>query len=212
MKKVRKWKKGTALLLAALLSIPVYAVNPLPTNAAEREVRTVNINIDNDLGIKNPEIPQNDTDEWKGDKVVFGVDCYITGKPIIFRVLDKKTSDFGVAGATTMFLDCDSVLHAYAFDDSGTSNVWETSPLRKELHLRFLHCFSEKENAAIYNSQNPSSHESWEMTWEDVTYGKLSPDGEKFFILDAREAEHEAYGYLHKDFFFLSIPFFRHYA
>ena len=66
MKKVRKWKKGTALLLAALLSIPVYAVNPLPANAAEREVRTVNINIDNDLGIKNPEIPQNDTDEWKG--------------------------------------------------------------------------------------------------------------------------------------------------
>ena len=53
MKKVRKWKKGTALLLAALLSVPVYAVNPLPANAAEREVRTVNINIDTSQGHSN---------------------------------------------------------------------------------------------------------------------------------------------------------------
>ena len=88
MKKVRKWKKGTALLLAALLLVPVYAVNPLPTNAAEREVRTVNINIDNDLGIKNPEIPKATTDEWKGDKVVFG---NFIGNPIEFRVPVAKS-------------------------------------------------------------------------------------------------------------------------
>ena len=173
-----------------MLSIPVYAVNPLPANAAEREVRTVNINIDNDLGIKNPEVPKAATDEWKGDKVVFG---NFIGNPIEFRVLDIKTSDFG---STTMFLDCDSTYGDVMFnpDTSDVSNVWQDSPLRKMLNGNFLNYFSDKEQAAIYNSQNPSSHESWEETWEThPAYGKLHPDGDKIFILDAREAEHEAH-------------------
>ena len=121
------------------------------------------------------------------------------GNPIEFRVLDIKTSDFG---STTMFLDCDSTYNDVKFnpDTSDVSNVWQDSPLRKMLNGNFLNCFSDKEQAAIYNSQNPSSHESWEETWEThPAYGKLHPDGDKIFILDAREAEHEAYGYFHTD-------------
>ncbi|MGP1349667.1 MAG: hypothetical protein ACTTK0_08510 [Stomatobaculum sp.] len=115
MKQIERWRGGAALLLGALLSLPLSAVQPMTVHAAGREVRSVNVSIGDELGIANPEPPQNDTDEWKGDRVIFGEHG---GNPITFRVLDKKTTDFG---GTTMLLDCDSILYDRAFNETTAS-------------------------------------------------------------------------------------------
>ncbi len=192
--KVEKWRGGAALLLAALLSLPVSAGNPT-TAYAMAVRRTVNLNIEGFL--KRPELPADIASSWEGDKVVFGE---YEGSPILFRVLDPRTTDFG---GTTMLLDCDSILYDRAFNEytiASPCNVWRDSRLRDELNGSFLDSFTDGEKAAIHESRNPSSHESWEETWESLNYGKLSSGGDKIFVLDASEVEHEAYGYSHTDY------------
>lgn len=192
MKRAKEWRRGAGLLLSALLVFPIFAEKPDAVYAAEREVRTVNVNIANDLGMRNPRVPGSTADAWEGDKVRFG---QYGGNPLTFRVLDKKTRDFG---GETMFLDCDAILYNQKFDAAG-SVVWESSSLQKELNTSFLgSSFSMREQGAIYQSQDPAAHKAWEQgeggTW---VYGALPSGGNKIFALDVREAEHEAYGYSH---------------
>ena len=189
MNQMRKWNKRTALLFAAALSLS--AVPSLTAQAAGREVRSVNVNIGNDLGIQNPTPPQNGL-SWDGDRVLFGS---YRPNPIPFRVLDKKTTDFG---GTTMFLDCDIILEDKKFDEhrATPSNVWKDSSLQHYLNGEdgLLRNWDSAEQAAIHLSKDPSSHALW-PAWEQLNYGRLSGAGDKLFLLDAREAQHPAYGY-----------------
>lgn len=190
MNRMRKWNKRTALLFAAALSLS--AVQSLTAQAAERELRSVNVNIGNDLGIKNPEKPQDGP--WEGDRILFGQQ---RANAIPFRVLDKKTTDFG---GTTMFLDCDIILEDKKFNElrATPSNVWKDSSLRRYLNneeIGLLSTFQPEEQAAVHLSKDPSSHAQWPETWNGLSYGRLSDAGDKLFLLDAREAQHPAYGY-----------------
>lgn len=189
MNRMRKWNKRTALLFAAALSLS--AVQSLTAQAAERELRSVNVNIGNDLGIQNPEAPQDGP--WEGDRILFGEK---TADAIPFRVLDKKTTDFG---GTTMFLDCDIILEDKKFDElrATPSNVWKDSSLRSYLNNEergLLSTFRPEDRAAIHLSKDPSSHADW-PAWIQLKYGRLSGAGDKLFLLDAREAQHKEYGY-----------------
>lgn len=190
MNQMRKWNKRTALLFAAALSLS--AVPSLTAQAAGREVRSVNVNIGNDLGIKNPTPPQ-DGLPWEGDRVLFGQQ---RADAIPFRVLDKMTTDFG---GTTMFLDCDIILQKYEFNKNRAtpSNVWKDSSLRRYLNEEdgLLSTFRPEERAAIHLSKDPSSHAQWPEKWGGLNYGRLSDAGDKLFLLDAREAQRPAYGY-----------------
>lgn len=62
--------------------------------------------------IKNPVIPESAGDMWRGDYVYFGT---YEGEPILFRVLDKASDDFG---GNTLFLDSNCVLYYEQFDTS----------------------------------------------------------------------------------------------
>lgn len=193
MNRMRKWNKRTALLFAAALSLS--AVPSLTAQAAERELRSVNVNIGNDLGIQNPEAPQDGP--WEGDRILFGEK---TANAIPFRVLDKKTTDFG---GTTMFLDCDIILEDKKFDElrATPSNVWKDSSLRSYLNNEErgpLSTFRPEDRAAIHLSKDPSSHADW-PAWIQLKYGRLSGAGDKLFLLDAREAQHKEYGYSDTD-------------
>lgn len=54
--------------------------------------------------------------------------------------------------------------------------------------------FSRVQMSALINNYN-DSHKDWEETSGDLGYAGL--DGEKLFLLDAREIEHEGYGFSH---------------
>lgn len=190
MKQMNRLRRFGVSLFAAALSLS--AVQVMTAHAEIlREVRAVNLNISGDLGILNPEKPRTPDAPWGGDRLFFGTHNQAS---IPFRVLDKKTTDFG---GTTMFLDCDIVLYNKAFttDSASPANAWKKSTLRNELNTTFLDSFTTLEKAAIHKSMNPASHAAWPAGWDGLNYGELSPQGDKFFLLDAREAAHLDYGY-----------------
>ena len=192
MKQIKEWKKYTVLFIGALLALTLSTVKPFTAHSAMREVRTVNVNLENDLGIRNPVKPDGSSDIWKGDTVLFG---HYNKEPIIFRVLDKNTTDFG---ETTMFLDCNNVLYMAAFNENASDpqNMWESSTLRNELNVKFLNeSFSEAEQNAICKSYDPN-HGNWQVDDYQVEYEKLSYTGDKIFVLDASDLAHNDYGYL----------------
>ncbi len=147
-------------------------------------------------GIIDPIVPTSTSDAWTGSYVYYGT---YGGNPVKYRVLDKDSTDFG---GTTMLLDCDTVLWtgsdpSSAFD--ADSNVWADSDIKSYLNSTFLTTgFSTPEQNAIAGSTKTSAGSTDGNGWSCL--GWTSLNGEKIFLLDAKEATNTSYGYYDTDY------------
>ena len=146
-------------------------------------------------GIIDPIVPTSTSDVWTGSYVYFGT---YNGSPVKYRVLDSNTTVFsGNSNDATMLLDCDSVL--FGIDNSNsifdnTNNVWADSDIRAYLNGTFLtDNFSGVEQNAIAPSSKENAHDTDGEGWQFIGYTSLN--GEKIFLLDAKEATNTSYGY-----------------
>lgn len=187
----------SVLLMASIVHLPVVAIES--TVQAEEGVTTENGMISlGTNGIADPVTPTSENDVWQGSYVYFGTH---DGNAVKYRVLDSNSTDFG---GNTMLLDCDSVLwddtnsdgQSNAFD--AESNIWADSDIRAYLNGTFLsNCFSVQEQQAIAASfkREPSSTDG--DGWSRLNY--VSLDGDKIFLLDAKEITNTSYGYYNID-------------
>ena len=118
--------------------------------------------------------------------------------PVRYCVLDKASRDFGVTGGS-LLLDCDSELFEAPFD-AGNVNEWSASSLRRKLNegensfLNRPRNFTAMERAAI--AESFKSHPAAEDGDDLSEYHGFAPlAGEKIFLLDAREAIRDSYGF-----------------
>ena len=178
----------------------------------EPEVRSVNLNIDGKIaGLENPTVPESTEAEWSN-----GTGTYIYYAGIgRSRLLDADTTDFSRDGEHSIFAVSDGQVSCdiYWWDkkaDNGQKSVndWKYSDmylyLTGETGIESPHTyypdniagrlFSKAQMAALISNYN-DSHEDWEEISGELGYAGL--DGEKLFLLDAREIEHEGYGFSH---------------
>lgn len=201
--KTKKLKRGLAIILYILLMASI--VN-LPVVAAESTMQTEEgvtsrknmINLGTN-GITDPVVPKKWEDTWQGSYVYWGI---YDGNPVKYRVLDSNTTDFG---GNTMLLDCDSVLwqgtnsegQYSAFDEK--CNVWEDSTIRAYLNGAFLtNYFSTQERSAIAESTKNKLSDTDGNGSENFNYCSL--EGDKIFLLDAKEATNTSYGYYNTNY------------
>ena len=169
-----------------------YASEPVEIHLREAPaVSAMNFGTDN---IIDPAKPVHTGDAWTGCYVYFG---NYNSKPVKYRVLDAETTDF--SGSTkTMLLDCDSVLEKKIFDSD--SNVWDSSKINTYLNDEFLTGnFSKLEQDSIVASTKANANASDGKGWRALNYAAL--DGDKIFLLDAKEATRISYGYSDTDLF-----------
>ena len=211
MKRRGLLKRNLAFLLTAVMAVGI--VSYVPDNASEvRAEGTTTTKTLGTSGIKNPSEPTENG--WSGSYVYFGK---YNGNAVKYRVLDNETTVFskeenGIK-ARTMLLDCDSVLWANSDNskfrkdyDDVSANDWSISDIKTYLNgsifLENTDNFSAVEQAAIAastkkeayagdtdNSNNGKDGDGVSyLDWEPLT-------GEKIFLLDAKEATNESYGY-----------------
>lgn len=178
----------------------------------EPEVRSVNLNIDGKIsGLENPTVPESTEAEWSN-----GTGTYIYYAGIgRSRLLDADATDFSRDGEHSLFAVSDGQVNRDIFcmdkeADNGQkyANDWKYSDmylyLNGETGIESPYTyypdhiagklFSRAQMAALINNYN-ESHKEWEETSGELGYAGL--DGEKLFLLDAREIEHEGYGFSH---------------
>lgn len=176
------------------------------------EVRSVNLNIDGKIaGLEDPTVPESTEAEWSN-----GTGTYIYYAGIgRSRLLDADATDFGKEGEQSIFAVSDGQVDRDIFyrdqkADNGQkyANDWKYSDmylyLTGETGIESPNTyyadniagrlFSKAQMAALINNYN-DSHKDWEETSGGLAYAGL--DGEKLFLLDAREIEHEEYGFSH---------------
>lgn len=178
----------------------------------EPEVRSINLNIDGKIaGLENPTVPESTEVEWSN-----GTGTYIYYAGIgRSRLLDADTTDFSRDGEHSIFAVSDGQVGCdiYWWDkkaDNGQKSVndWKYSDmylyLTGETGIESPHTyypdniaerlFSKAQMAALISNYN-DSHKDWEEITGELGYAGL--DGEKLFLLDAREIAHEEYGFSH---------------
>lgn len=189
-------------------------------NASFMTGKGINLCIDGDIaGITNPVNNGNDQlRPWFGSKVYFGK---YNNTDLLFRVLDAKTTDYSTSGFT-MFLDCDNIVEKMFFDAPATandnpSNVWSNSYVRTWLNgiesqkyannnFRlswddtvynldgFLYGFSDIEREAIIESKRTEPAGLGDgCIRQNLSWVPLN--GDKVFMLDAKEATNPLFGY-----------------
>lgn len=194
-----KFKKGLALFIALLMVLGTIQVMPRSGMVVKAEESTGTEKTIAGLGtgiIANPTAPTSTSDVWTGSYVYFGT---YSGSPVKYRVLDSNTTVFG---GTTMLLDCDSILWTGSDPggvfSSGNINEWAHSDIRRYLNETFLtNNFSTTEQNAIAKSTKSAADSSDGDGWSDLNYVELNND--KIFLLDAKEATNESYGYSYTD-------------
>ena len=211
---MRFGKRVTGLLLVACL-----AVGMTPTMAFAEETESKPAIMLGTSGIGNPTPPQNENSPWTGSYVYFGI---YNSSPVKYRVLDNETTVFG---GKTMLLDCESILWTgdgsngcsdSRFDKDGKANEgaskaneWAYSDIKRFLNSEqggsegsaydysltgFLtKSFSKTEQNAIAESTKDNKSDkdgdgADSFDWEPL-------NGEKIFLLDAKEATNTSYGY-----------------
>ena len=102
-------------------------------------------------------------------------------------------------GGNTLLLDCATILEARAFDgEEPYSNAWIGSPVRDYLNGEFkTNRFTSREIAAIHESRKSAT-----VTGDGdggSSLGWASLNGEKIFLLDAKEATNTSYGFKDTD-------------
>lgn len=178
----------------------------------EPEVRSVNLNIDGRIaGLEDPTVPESTEAEWSN-----GTGTYIYYAGIgRSRLLDADATDFGKEGERSIFAVSDGQVDRDIFyrdqkADNGQkhANDWKYSDmylyLTGETGIESPNTyyadniagrlFSKAQMAALISNYN-DSHKDWEETSGGLAYAGL--DGEKLFLLDAREIEYEEYGFSH---------------
>ena len=120
---MNRW--GKTLLGLLLCAVMVTSLLPGMMLTARADGKTIT-----GLGteaISNPTTGTDTSTAWQGSYVYYG-----GANPLKFRVLSKKTSEFG---GTTMLLDCDSILQDLPFDNTTPySNVWKDSTIKTWLN------------------------------------------------------------------------------
>lgn len=116
------------------------------------------------------------------------------GSDMKFRVLDKATTEFG---GSTMLLDCDNTLISMAHDSEPPySYSWADSEINAWLNgsgfYNNANVFTPQEKAAIAASSK--SDFSNDGQGRNYLYSQ-NLTGEHVFLLDAKEATRESYGY-----------------
>lgn len=114
------------------------------------------------------------------------------GEAMVYRVLDTAATEFNAN--KTMLLDCNSTIVNKKFDDD--SNVWADSEIKEWLNGNDFYgstsAFTTQEKAAIAASSKS------DFSNDGQGRGYLDPQnltGEHVFLLDAKEATRESYGY-----------------
>ncbi|MCR4586485.1 MAG: DUF6273 domain-containing protein [Lachnospiraceae bacterium] len=187
-----RFKKGLALITGMILTVStVVGILPqtvMPVNAAGDKTIT-------GLGTGAITNPTSGAGGWS--YVYYGA---YGGNAVKYRVLDKAATEFG---GNTMLLDCDSTLLTRRFDDD--SKVWADSEIKSWLNGDvFLGdeddpqgAFTLQERAAIASSTKASAVTNDGNGWSSLDYAPL--EGEKIFLLDAKEATRPSYGYANTD-------------
>ena len=116
------------------------------------------------------------------------------GKPVKYRVLANRTTDFSEgSGIPSMLLDCDSVVAQTYFDISNNTNEWEKSDIRKWLKDEFYDkegVFTPPERSAVAESnKTPDPGDAF----TEIHPTGLSED--RVFLLDISEVTDKSYGY-----------------
>ena len=142
--------------------------------------------------IGNPTSTNSSASAWAGSYVYYGK--YDGTNPTKYRVLDRASNDFGVAGGS-LLLDCDTTLYNAAFHDS--NNTWSSSSLRSGLQGDAFWnkegVFTEQEKDAIASSKKADAAQNDGSGSNILSYAALSDD--TVFVLDAKEASRASYGY-----------------
>ena len=198
-------KSGLAVFLSTTLLFGVFssfvgntwAVNADTGNVIEKPVAGFGTKL-----IGDPVVPAATTDLWQGSYVYFGMadtDGDGVNEPVKYRVLDSDTTVFSSDDTVhTMLLDCDTAIWidgspTYLFD-SQTRTLWANSELKAYLNEDFLlNSFSGLEQSVITNS---TKTEASATDGEGRAIFDFAPlQGEKIFVLDAKEATNTSYGY-----------------
>lgn len=222
---LKKERRYMMKLLAGITAVAVFSSSLyLPRNvetvyanetvkvSAEPEVRSVNLNIDGKIaGLEDPTVPESTEAKWSN-----GTGTYIYYAGIgRSKLLDADTTDFSKDGEHSLFAVSDGqvdrdILYRDEKADNGQkyANDWKYSDmylyLTGETGVESPNTyypnniagrlFNKVQMAALINNYN-DSHKDWEETSGELAYARL--DGEKLFLLDAREIEHEGYGFSH---------------
>ncbi|MGN0153543.1 MAG: DUF6273 domain-containing protein, partial [Lachnospiraceae bacterium] len=218
MNKLRRLKKGLAILLTAAMVVGLMPGTGTLQAQAETTSTTKTIAELGTSVIADPTKPASASDAWTGSYVYYGnydADGDETAEPVKYRVLDASTTDYSADGTTqTMLLDCDSILYCQKFDADGTANEgyekandWAGSDVKSSLNgdgfLNKDGVFTTAEKNAIAESKvatHPLTTDSDTgvnvASWTKrafVNYEALN--GEQIFLLDAEDVSNGAYGY-----------------
>lgn len=217
----RTLKKGFAAMLSMIMIAELVLVSATPWAAYAEDslstIKTVNLNNNGTIqGINNPGQPDSADDSWgdgTGSYVYFG-EFYQTDRnsaePVLWRVLSKESD--------RMLLLSDKVLDQQEFRVDWTTsdaNKWAASDLRKWLNSTdnwsnggtgdgggtaggFLaNAFSTAEQNAILattKANGGSANRIWN-TGHGWYLDEQAIDGDKVFVLSAKEADTAAYGF-----------------
>lgn len=131
--------------------------------------------------ISNKMIPETDLSRSVWNKIYFGK---YKGKPIPWRIISKKSREFGLAADyDAFFLDCDTVLEQRPFAADGKNFGWPNTTLHNYLNGSFTKNFSESELDAVNNCMTPIDKLSRPKTGPQ--FDQLYSD--KFFVPDVSE-------------------------
>ena len=199
----RVWTSILAVsMVLGLVNLPVN----LPTAMAEPgdtgtvRTRTVNLQIDGDIaGITDPSVPTAVAQAWSGSKVYFGK---YNNNPLLFRVLDAKTTDYSADGTTkTMLLDSNTLFSARAFLTGQADVSWENSDIKTWMQGtgtgQLLNQFDQIERAAMVASNKSARSSTDGPIFSNGAFVPLEDD--TVFALDVAEARNTAYGYSQVD-------------
>lgn len=150
MKKLRKLKKGLAILIAIAMVVAMMpGTGTLQAQAQESQVADTTSTTKTIVGIgtgviADPTDPGDDTTKaWAGSYVYYG---NYDSSPVKYRVLDASTTDYSAEDTEgnkveTMLLDCDSILYRTPFDVDNTAdadgkepNDWSISDVKSSLN------------------------------------------------------------------------------
>ena len=199
--KVTLTARITSLLLAVVISVPVFGVSQTKKVCAVTSNGKNNNNTSFGVSaIKDPVAPSSKDDKWKGDYVYFGK---WNQEPVKFRVLDTDTDLFTHdSKEKTLFLDSDVLLYNDYLDyTEGTS--WKNSSLRTYMNHKLLDdLFDGYECLAIeycdswgFSMTVGTGPEEVYSTTQAMFGSRLGISGEQLFLLDAWELSNKNYGY-----------------
>ena len=199
--KVTLTARITSLLLAAAISMPLYAASQTKNVCALTPSDKNKYNTC--LGtrdIDDPAVPSSKDDKWKGDYVYFGKSNL---EPIKFRVLDTDTDLFThESKEKTLFLDSDVLLYN-DFLDNTEGTKWNSSSLRTYMNHSLLNdLFDGYERLAIeycdswgFSMTVGTGPEEVYSTTQAMFGSRLGISGEQLFLLDAWELSNKNFGY-----------------